>query len=192
MPLETKLSNSGAAMSDLKRNYYVSLRRAYQPDGIKLVIVAESPPVSGLYFYDPTGSISEPLFAALMRQLRFSALDKDTGLRELQRSGWMLVDATYEPVNDLGRTKRDRNSVIVRDYPLLYDDLKNLIHDNPTPLVLIKANVCQLLEPKLTEDNFNVINRGSPIYFPSHGRQREFAQQFGAALKFAGIDGAPT
>jgi hypothetical protein len=177
-------------MSDLNRNYYLSLRRAYQPEGIKLVIVAESPPVSGLYFYDPTGSISEALFAALMRQLRFSPLDKDTGLREFQRIGWTLVDATYEPVN--GRTKRDRNSVIARDYPLLRDDLKTLTRDNSTPLVLIKANVCQLLERKLTQDNFNVINRGSPIYFPSHGRQREFAQQFGAALKFAGIGGAAT
>jgi hypothetical protein len=179
-------------MSNLDRNYYLSLRRIYQPESINLVIIAESPPVSGLYFYDPTGSINEPLFAALMRQLRFSPLDKDTGLREFQRIGWALVDATYEPVNDLGRTRRDRNSVIVRDYPLLRDDLKNLTRYNSTPLVLVKANVCQVLEPRLMQDNFNVINRGSAIYFPSNGRQPEFAQQFAAALKSAGIDGAAT
>jgi hypothetical protein len=37
-----------------------------------------------------------------------------------------------------------------------------------------------------------VINRGSHIYFPSNGRQKEFEQQFGAVLKSAGIDGVAT
>jgi hypothetical protein len=176
-------------MSKLNENYYLSLRRAYEPESIRLLIIAESPPVSGLYFYDPTGAPSEPLFAALMRQLRLSPIDKDTGLREFRRIGWVLVDATYEPVNEHSRTKRDRDRVIVRDYPRLRDDLLNLTPDRSSPVVLIKANVCQVLEQKLKEDGFNVINRGSRIYFPSNGRQREFEQQFRAVLKSAGIDG---
>jgi hypothetical protein len=113
-------------------------------------------------------------------------------LREFRRIGWLLVDATYEPVNEHNRTKQDRDRVIVRDYPRLLDDLLNLTPDRLSPVVLIKANVCQVLEPKLTEDNFNVINRGTRIYFPSNGRQKEFEQQFGAVLKSAGIDGPDT
>jgi len=31
------------------------------------VIIAELPPISGKYFYNPKGEISEPLFAALMK-----------------------------------------------------------------------------------------------------------------------------
>jgi hypothetical protein len=46
---------------------YLSLRSRYEPENIRLVIIAESPPASGLYFYNPTGARSEPLFAALMR-----------------------------------------------------------------------------------------------------------------------------
>src|SRR5262245_3929421 len=83
------------------RNEYHDLRLQYAPQSTKLVIVAESPPASGKYFYDPTGATSEPLFAALMKQLRFSASRKEDGLREFQRRGWVLVDATYEPVNHL-------------------------------------------------------------------------------------------
>ena len=173
------------SMSERKRNEYLTLRRRYEPKSIRLVIIAESPPASGRYFYNPAGAPSEPLFAALMRQLRLTPLTKENGLREFQRSGWVLVDATYEPVNTFNASSRDR--VIARDYPLLRDDLASLTSDRSTPLVLIKANVCRILEPKLLEDSFNVLNRGRIIYFPGSGRQTEFHRQFGAILKSAGI-----
>jgi hypothetical protein len=104
--------------SGRNRAEYLDLRRRYEPKSIRLVIIAESPPASGKYFYDPAGVPSEPLFAALMRQLRLSPLTKEDGLGEFQRRGWVLVDATYEPVNKLTASGR-RNGVIERDYPLL-------------------------------------------------------------------------
>ena len=79
-------------MSVWDRDYYLRLRREYQPENIELVIVAESPPASGKYFYDPTGSTKEPLFAALMRQLDLSPNTKQAGLLEIQQRGWVLVD----------------------------------------------------------------------------------------------------
>ena len=81
------------------RDYYFSFRQKYEPENLKLVIVAESPPASGLYFYDPLGKISEPLFAALMRQIACSPSSKEEGLAELRRKGWLFVDATYEQVD---------------------------------------------------------------------------------------------
>lgn len=73
-------------MSELNRDYYLRLRREYQPRNIKLVIVAESPPASGKYFYDPTGSAKEPLFAAIMQQLGIAPGTKQAGLLELKQS----------------------------------------------------------------------------------------------------------
>ncbi len=168
-----------------KRSEYIDLRRQYQPENIRLVIVAESPPASGLYFYDPKGKPTEPLFAALMKQLCVSArpATKENGLREFKRKGWLLVDATYEPVDGLSAWGRDR--VIERDYHLLRDDLATLVHDRSTPLVLIKANVCRVLAPELKRDGFNVVNGGRVIPFPSTGHQAEFHEQFGALLKSA-------
>jgi hypothetical protein len=90
-----------------------------------------------------------------------------------QQKGWLLVDATYQPVNALDTSSRD--AAIVRDYPLMRDDLRALA---PERVVLIKANVCLLLEPKLIADGFRVINAGRTIYFPSNGRQRDFRRQF--------------
>lgn len=175
-------------MSDWTRSDYLSFRRRYEPEDLELVVVAESPPASGRYFYDPAGATSEPLFAALMRQLRHSPETKDAGLRGFQRSGWILVDATYEPVNAFSASKR--NMVIARDYPLLRDDLASLMRGRSIPLVLIKANICRILEPMLEQDGYNVLNRGRRVCFPSHGWQSAFQREFGAIVSVAEIDDA--
>jgi hypothetical protein len=169
----------------LDRNYYHSLRRLYEPDHLKLVIIAESPPISGKYFYDKSGAPTEPLFTALMQRLGMATVTKEEGLREFQQRGWILVDATYEPVNGMSDVARDQ--VIERDYPLLLEDIKTLSTDLSLPIVILKSNVCRLLDQKLTKDGFNVINRGQPIYFPSNGQQNKFKQQFASILEAAGI-----
>jgi len=177
-------------MSVQERDHYLRLRRAYEPENIRLVIVAESPPASGKYFYDPTSSLKEPLFAALMLQLGISPATKEDGLLEFQNRGWILVDATYQPVDKLSKEAGlDRNEVIARDYPLLLDDLASLMPNRSIPLVLIKANVCRTLEPLLSKDGFSVLNGGRAIYFPSNGQQTNFKNQFSAAL--SGLPGHP-
>jgi hypothetical protein len=67
-------------------------------------------------------------------------------------------------------------------YPLLCEDLASLTPDRSVPVVLIKANVCRILEPLLTGDGFQVLNNGNAIYFPSHGQQTKFRSQFADAL----------
>jgi hypothetical protein len=167
-----------------QRSEYLSFRRNFEPASVKLVIVAESPPASGKYFYNPAGAVTEPLFTALMSQLGFTPTSKESGLRKFQQRGWVLVDATYEPVNSLGDQDRDR--VITRDYHLLRDDLAAMLPDRSIPIVLVKSNICRLLGHLLTEDGFNVLNNGRVVYFPSTGRQKDFQRQFSAILKSAG------
>jgi hypothetical protein len=170
-------------MSVRDRDYYLRLRREYDPESIRLVIVAESPPASGKYFYDPTGSTKEPLFAAIMLQLGISPDTKHDGLDELRQRGWVLVDATYQPVDKLAKdASHDRDAVIAKDYPLLLEDLASLMPDRNVPAVLVKANVCRILEPMLLRDGFTVLNDGRAIYFPSNGRQPDFEKQFAAVV----------
>ena len=139
--------------------------------------------MSGLYFYSPEGKVTEPLFAAMMRHLHFRPASKDAGLRAFKDQGWVLVDATYTPVN----RDADRDQVLRRDFDLLCADLRELTGGAEIPAVLLKANVCQILEPLLTANGFQVLNRARRVYFPSHGRQKESAQQFEVILKEAGL-----
>jgi hypothetical protein len=60
--------------------------------------------------------------------------------------------------------------------------LSGLRSDRSIPLMLIKANVCRILEPLLLLEGLNVLNRGRPIYFPSNGRQPDFRKQFGPVV----------
>jgi hypothetical protein len=158
------------------REEYLALRRRYEPEHVKLVVVAESPPASGLYFYNPEGRVTEPLFSALMKQLDIHCGQKADGLLKLQQCGWLLVDATYEPVNQLRDSQR--REVIERDFRLLCDDLQTLTPDRSAPLILIKENVCRTLEPGLVRAGFNVLNRGIIVPFPSTGQQNKFHEKF--------------
>jgi hypothetical protein len=165
------------------RGYYMRLRRAYQPERIKLAIVAESPPASGKYFYDDKGKSSEPLFTALMQHVGFAddrPPTKADGLRRFQDKGWILVDATYDPVNKLSDPQKAE--LIKRDYAHLCRDLESL---GRPALLLVKANVCRILDPMLVRDGFNVLNHGTVVYFPSNGRQPDFHRQFGDILRHA-------
>ena len=105
-----------------------------------------------------------------MEQLGVKPKTKLEGLREFQNRGWVLLDATYEPVNAHGN--RSRDLVIDGDYPKLCGDLKRVLGDrwSEVPLILLKANVCKLLEPKLNKDGFKVLNKGRSVYFPGSGR----------------------
>jgi len=84
-------------------------------------------------------------------------------------------------VNELSPSKRNR--AIVGDYQSLREDLARLLPDRSAPLILIKENVCRLLEARLRQDGFNVLNAGRVVYFLSHGRQNDFHRQFAAVLE---------
>ena len=158
------------------REYYHKLREKYTPHRPKLVIIAESPPASGKYFYDPTGKVTEPLLRAMMHDvLGISPSSKEEGLTEFAKAGFLLVDATYTPVNK-SFTPKERNAKILKDYPLLLKDLNNLPPNKTTKIILIKANVCRLLDTRLQSDGYNVINQGTIVPFPAFGNQGKFRE----------------
>jgi hypothetical protein len=91
-----------------------------------------------------------------------------------------------------GFPNSSRDKVIERDYPSLRGDLVRLTPDRLAPLILIKANVCRLLKPKLVRDGFDALNRDHVVPFPSTGQEKKFQQQFGAILRSAEIATAET
>lgn len=158
----------------MTRADYIRLRDRYLPSQRKIVFVLESPPKSGLYFYKPDGSVSEPLFRAIMKDiLEIAPRTKSEGLEQFASRGYLLVDATYTPVNHDHLSGRQRNELIVADFPLLLDDLRNHTAAD-TGVILVKANICELLEPLLVRNGFVVLNRGQKVPFPSTGNQNKF------------------
>ena len=169
----------------MKKAYYLSMRDKYLPMKLKTVFVFESPPVSGKYFYNEEGRVSEPLFSAMMKLLNLEPTNKKGGLEQFATAGFFLIDATYTPVNHL--TNTERNAVISQCFVELASDIKKLAEISDIELILVKANVCRLLESRLLSLGFNVKNRGTIIPFPSSGQQTRFFRE--ARKVLAGING---
>jgi hypothetical protein len=140
------------------RKSYIEYRNKYKPEDVRAIFVLESPPKSGKYFYNNEGDISEPLFKAMMKLIGFEPKDKELGLQEFKKQGFIIVDAVYSPINYPENKQKWRDDKILEWYPMLVKDLKHLVGDKSTPLILVKANICRLLEPKLKKDGFNVLN----------------------------------
>jgi hypothetical protein len=156
----------------VNKDYYLNLRNKYLPENLKLIFILESPPASGKYFYDETGKTSEPLFNELMKALNYKPIDKKDGLEFFKSKGYCLVDSTYKPVNKL--KGKERNNTILADFNELLTDLESIDQGKKTPIILVKANVCKLLESRLLSNGFNILNKGSVIPFPSTGQQKRF------------------
>jgi hypothetical protein len=138
---------------------YTVLRGRYTPKHPRIIFVLESPPVSGKYFYDPEGPTTEPLFSAMMKDvLELSPQTKHEGLTEFETRGYLLLDATYTPVNIPGNKSARRKAAaaqITQDLPLLVAELRK--HPD-SQLVLVMANVRELLDKKLKTEGFTVLN----------------------------------
>lgn len=166
----------------MNKDYHLEKRRKYLPKELKLIFIAESPPISGNYFYDSNGKISEQLFRAMIIDIiGEKTSSKAEGLSKFQEAGYLLVDAVYKPVNK-ELTEKKRNNIIIEGYPDLLTDLSNLSPGKDVPLLLIKANICRLLEPKLVDDGFTVLNHGAIIPFPGSGQQKNFKEKIGPIL----------
>jgi hypothetical protein len=155
------------------KSHYHKLRQKYLPEKINFIFLLESPPKSGDYFYDPAGRTTEQLFSAMMKLIDCQPESKAGGLKEFAKKGYVIADAAYSPVNHI-RNERKKNEAILRHLPGLVDDLRKMTGRQRVRLVLIKANICQMLEAPLKAIGFNIIKNGITVPFPGSGQQKKF------------------
>ena len=138
------------------RSECLTLRYKFEPASVKLVVLTAWPPKPRLYFYDPLGPVTEPLFDAMMKALSYSPASKEDGLREFQRRGCLLVEATYRPMDGLSEQMREKE--ILKSYPALLVELSKVLPDKLTPITVVKANKSRkALERMLRDDGFTVL-----------------------------------
>lgn len=154
--------------------YYKELRNRFLPKKIKMIFIFESPPSGGGYFYNPEGKISEVLFRAMMQSvLEANPSTKEEGLKKFAEEGFVLINPIYEPVDKLPDKKADE--LILKNYSNFLLDLKKTIdEDYSIPIILVKANICRILETPLKKDGFNILNKGMVIPFPLHYHLPDF------------------
>jgi len=113
---------------------YILARNKSKPRGrVKLLLIAESPPASGGYFYFDRATGRECLFRETMKGLGLlpedakmrKGFDKRSLPKEFQCRGFFVVDVCYEPVDKLAT--RRRRAAICREIPRLMADARGRV-----------------------------------------------------------------
>ena len=161
-----------------QRRLFEMARRKYWPSKIRLLIIAESPPSSGGFFYFPKTIGKDHLFRETMKTVGLwplgapmpRGIDKQAMLRRFASMGFYLLDSSRDPVDKM--PNRARREAIQDQLPRLVEDVKRAAPDN---ILIVKSSVFQPVRSALEGAGFGsrVLNN-QRIPFPSHGNQQEY------------------
>lgn len=153
--------------------------KKYQPDKIKLLLIAEAPPKSeDRYFYYENVTEQDSLFRYVVRCVLNTEPIRDQKaeqLNALKNAGVFLIDSVTIPLQKGEKLKDfiNKDSLVSR--------CQNL---NPQAIVLIKANVYDEVFDALKNEGLPVVDERIP--FPGSGQQTRFVNSFNSALRKIG------
>ncbi len=159
-------------------------REKYKPENIKLLFIAEAPPEqTERFFYYEKVRDNDWLYLAIVKALCGTGtydvakmrLHKERILPILQQDGIYLMDVCPIPLRNGVSAEWCKNDFVQR-----LENEKS-VSKAVTEIILIKANIYDCLYLELKNRNYKV--QDMRIYFPSSGRQREFAEAMNNALQ---------
>lgn len=152
-----------------------SSARKYQPERIRMLLVAEAPPAAlDRYFYFQDVTVQDSLFRYVVRSVlgkEPTRVTKSALLQELHDQGVFLIDLKDDPSD--GRA-------LASHVPDLVTRVTALAPDS---VILIKATVYDAAFEALQSQSLPVIDERIP--FPGSGRQRQFEEAMARALRRA-------
>ncbi|OLE70825.1 hypothetical protein AUF78_04855 [archaeon 13_1_20CM_2_51_12] len=173
-------------MKPLNAANFNRARRKYRPRKVRFLLIAESPPSSGGFFYFPTTIGKDHLFRETMKALDLwpksepmrRGVDKRSMLRRFQSMGFYLLDTCDFPVDRLSPV--ERRDAVFRQMDRL---IRDVIETHPRHILVVKSTIFNPVLNALKEAGFRsrVLNSG-PVPFPSHGNQRTYRSQLRRAL----------
>src|SRR5262245_59466564 len=121
-----------------------SARQAYRPKTVKVLMIAESPPSSGGFFYFPETIGKDHLFRETMKATGLwpgdeplrKGVDKREMLSRFRSMGFYLLDASTFPVDKM--SAKERRATIQSQIPRLVQDV---IHADPDHIVIVKSSI---------------------------------------------------
>ncbi len=179
--MNTRRVKGSSRAKEIMIRTYRDAREAYKPERVRLLLIAESPPASGGYFYFEKTVGKDHLFRETMKALGLwpeaktlpKGLDKRPFLRQFQAKGFFLIDTSLVPVDNL--PSPERRKAIVKGLPRLVDDVRQL---GPERIVIVKASIYDPVRDALEHSGLGdrVVNLET-LPFPSHGNQRKYREK---------------
>ena len=164
-------------------------RERYKPNHIRVLLIAESPPSSGGYFYFTRTIGKDHLFRETMKALGFwpetqpmrKGLDKRRLLSRFRSAGFFLIDTCETPVDKLNTAAR--TTAIANGASDLPRKVSNL---DPDKIIILKKTVYHPARHSLKAAGWNrrILNSRA-IPFPSHGNQTQYRKAIGRLLRLS-------
>jgi len=151
------------------------IRRSYRPVRIRLLLVGESPPASGDFFYTG-GNMTAFTETAFSRATGRDYSSPEEFLKAFKRSGCYLEDLCRKPINKQSRSERKRAhgaSIIP-----LAARLRQL---NPDAVVIVMRAIALPVKTAVTTAGLSC-----PVYvlpFPGNGHQNTYIKQLVPLIK---------
>lgn len=154
---------------------YKSYANKFKPKVIKYLFIGESPPKTQegqklRYFYNyenekDTNTLLSNISCIFLEKKFFKVDNKEEFLKELQKKGVFLLDATYEPINK--KSKGERIEKIKKGYLLLKMNIFSLKLNPKLKIFLIHNNVIEAIGNLIRRDfvDFQIFDVGFPTHY---------------------------
>lgn len=178
---ETTLSSINTALGisqTLLKDSYALARNKFRPKKISLLLIAESPPSSGGYFYAEETIGKDHLFRETMKALELwppdrpmrKGCDKRPFLKQFSSLGFFLIDTCELPIDKM--PPRERKISTYEGALTLPDRVEAL---SPDRILIVKKTVFKPAIQALSKTGFaEMVLNTKPLPFPSHGNQKKY------------------
>src|SRR3989475_5666382 len=159
------------------KDKYTAARNKYKPNRVNVLLIAESPPSSGGYFYSETTIGKDHLFRETMKALKFwpvdrpmrKGCDKQSMLERFRSIGFFLIDTCELPVDKL--QPRQRRVSTIQGASTLPNRVREL---NPIRILIVKKTVFKPARQSLIEAGLGDRDPNTQtLPLPPPARQRE-------------------
>ena len=187
---ETMHSRNNASLGiteTILEGSYALARSKYRPKKVSLLLIAESPPSSGGYFYFEETIGKDHLFRETMKALELwpadrpmrKGCDKRPMLKQFHSLGYFLIDTCELPIDKM--PPRLRKLSTIQGASTLPHRVKEL---DPRRILIVKKTVFNPVRQVLSLAGFEdrILNKRA-MPFPSHGNQKKYRLMVRRLLK---------
>jgi hypothetical protein len=159
---------------------YIFARDKWKPESVKILLVAESPPVSGGYFYYEEATGKGGLFVETMQALKLipekqglpRGFSKKALLEMFKSYGFFMIDVSYFPLD--GMKPLERRLAIKNELPRFVEELKRL---DPENIIIVKKSIYRAVRSAIENAGFgNRILNQKALPFPSYQWKKIYRQ----------------
>ncbi len=157
-------------------DWWETLRERYRPAPVRVLLVGESPPAGGTFFYAANSRLFEYTRAAFRRAFDRCPCGDETFLRWFQAEGFYLDDLCLTPVNNLDRANRRQGWRA--GIPRLASRITEL---KPEYVICVMEGIRPSVEAALRMSGVTAELHSLP--FPAFGNQKKYVEGLTSILE---------